>query len=477
MEPSENRLVYLDNLRNIMVFAVVAFHAACMFAYPLAFYWPVIDTGRSSRIFETLILTMDIFLMPVLLFIAALFIVPSLRCRSAVEYIKKRFRRLIVPIMVFTFCAGDIFHQLLLARLGAQPSEYAGIFLAYWRDFADFSAITFIGKDKMLNQVSFNMLHLWFLSLLFFLTLGVVAARAAFRKRKETLRKIDTRKKVIIKTVFFAIISGFMYCAISIWLSVNDINVGEWVRLFGLVQVRVNQLYMLLPVFFFGLYVQRKEWLVRGDIGSWKIWGILSLVFMMLITAVTYSRYLPLVESFIRAYEHNLIFAEKVPSPVVTQEFSQAFTLVNLLQMPACIFTLMFFLAFAKTFFNRPNAVTEFLSKHSINVYIFHYVPVILMQNSFLQMNFNPLITIIAITMVAIPACLWLSHRLVYPHPAAAITVFVLLKLTALAVGFGFYRKALLVILGISFAGAIFETVRFAVRQGMKGNNTVTASR
>ncbi len=79
--------------------------------------------------------------------------------------------------------------------------------------------------------------------------------------------------------------------------------------------------------------------------------------------------------------------------------------------------------------------------------------------------------------MVAIPACLWLSHRLVYPHPAAAITVFVLLKLTALAVGFGFYRKALLVILGISFAGAIFETVRFAVRQGMKGNNTVTASR
>ena len=77
MEDNQNRFVYLDNIRNILVYNVVLLHVIQMFAYPLLFWWPVIDKERSSGFYETLLIPMDIYLMPCLLFIAALFIFVS----------------------------------------------------------------------------------------------------------------------------------------------------------------------------------------------------------------------------------------------------------------------------------------------------------------------------------------------------------------------------------------------------------------
>jgi hypothetical protein len=64
-------------------------------------------------------------------------------------------------------------------------------------------------------------------------------------------------------------------------------------------------------------------------------------------------------------------------------------------------------------------------------------------------------------TVLVIPACLWLSHRLVYPYPKTAIGFFVALKLAALVAGFTFYYFALLALIGISFAGAVYEAARY----------------
>jgi len=132
---------------------------------------------------------------------------------------------------------------------------------------------------------------------------------------------------------------------------------------------------------------------------------------------------------------------------------------------PACIFLLMFFLSFAKRFFNKPNAITTFCSKHSINVYILHYIPVLVLQYTFLNVPIIPVLKVMLMTVIVIPACLWLSHRLVYPYPKIAIGFFIALKLVALAAGFTFYYLALLALIFISFAGAIHESARFVVAQ------------
>ncbi len=138
METFQERIAYLDNIRNILVYNVVLVHIILMFAYPLSFWWSVIDKNGSSSVYKNHLVIMDIYLMPHLMFIAALFIFPSLNATSTIIYIKKRFFRIFVPIIVFTFCAGDIFYQILFKRLDNSNPTYILTFLDYWRDFINF---------------------------------------------------------------------------------------------------------------------------------------------------------------------------------------------------------------------------------------------------------------------------------------------------------------------------------------------------
>jgi hypothetical protein len=151
--------------------------------------------------------------------------------------------------------------------------------------------------------------------------------------------------------------------------------------------------------------------------------------------------------------------------PTVNRSAQGAFLCTWLLLPPVLLFLLMFFLSLAKRFFNNQNAITTFCSKHSINVYILHYAAVLILQYAFLNVPILSIVKIVLMVIVIIPACLWLSHRLVYPYPKIAIVFFVALKLAALAAGFTFYYYALLSLIFISFAGAVYESARFMIAQ------------
>jgi len=159
MENNKNRFVYLDNIRNILVYNVVLLHVMQMFAHPLLFWWAVIDKEGSSRFYETCLIPMDIYLMPCLLFIAALFILPALKKHTPLEYIKNRFLRLCVPAIVFVFCAGDIFFQLLSKRLNPVSPDYLETFLNLWRSFVNLPGLYLSSSQKTLNTVVFNFQH------------------------------------------------------------------------------------------------------------------------------------------------------------------------------------------------------------------------------------------------------------------------------------------------------------------------------
>ena len=460
METCQDRYAYLDNIRIFLVYFVVLVHAICMFAYPLAYWWPTIDKNGSSRVYGDLLVTFDIFLMPHLIFISAFFIFFSLKNKSTLRYMERRFSRLFIPIIVFTFCAGDIFYQILFKRLDMSEPAYLSTFRDYWREFMDVSAIEFIGEGKMLNQISFNMGHAWFLSVLFFMTLFVVLFAIPFKKKEKVQEQIDSRKKITIKTIFLSMILGFFYTLIAILFIAKGIRFDSWIRVFALVQVRLDQFFMLLPLFLFGLYMYKKEWLTRGDIGDWKMWGILSAALIFVYVLLFNNSLFPSLDEIFKIVEHNSMFPDKMPLPVLTDSFKQAGLLIFLLKIPICIFLLMFFLAFTQKYLNKPNKITAFCSKHSINVYLLHFIPILILQDSFLNMPVAPIMKTILMLVIVIPSCLWLSYRFVYPHPLAAISFFIVVKLVSLFAGFDFYYMALLAMLLISVAGALFESIR-----------------
>lgn len=459
MEDNRNHFVYLDNIRNILVYNVVLLHVIQMFAYPLLFWWAVIDKERSSGFYETFLMPMDIYLMPCLLFIAALFIFPSVGKTTPLEYIKKRFLRLCVPVIVFLFCAGDIFFQLLLTRLNPVSPDYLETFLNFWWSFINLPALYLSGSQKILNTIVFNFQHTWFLTFLFFLTLVVVLLNLPFKRKYIESKKVDSRKKIILQTVIFAVALGIVYEAAMIYYVSHGIN-PSWIIIGKMLQFQVGKIWMLLPVFLFGLYAYKKEWLTRGDIGSWKMWGATAFISLTLCVLLFYIGILPALEETYKVVEHNMQFDNKMAIPVMNLSAQLSGVGIWFLFPPTCLFLLMFFLSYAKRFFNQPNVITTFCSKHSINVYILHYVPVLLLQYTFLNVPIPSIVKIVLMVVIIIPACLWLSHYLVYPYPKIAIAFFVALKLVGLAAGFTFYYIALLALILISFTGAVYEITK-----------------
>ncbi|MHB8137639.1 MAG: hypothetical protein ACYDGO_04540 [Smithellaceae bacterium] len=58
-----------------------------------------------------------------------------------------------------------------------------------------------------------------------------------------------------------------------------------------------------------------------------------------------------------------------------------------------------------------------------------------------------------------------LCHRLVNPYSKIAIGFFVVLTLVVLTAGAAFYYDALLVLIILSFDGAVYEFVKFVIAQ------------
>jgi hypothetical protein len=408
---------------------------------------------------------MTIYLMPCLLFIAALFIFPSLKRVSPLEYIKKRFLRLYVPVIVFLFCVADISYQLLLKRLNSVAPTYLETFLNSWRGFINIPGIYLTGSGTGSSFVVFGFQHTWFLTFLFFITLIVVVLSLPFKRKSSEPKKVDSRKEIILKTILFAVVLGIFYAATMVYYSMHGITPGPFLIIGKVVSFPNHQIWVLLPLFLFGLYVYKKEWLTGDDIGSWKLWGTMAFVFLALYVLLQHTGCVPAIEEMMKVAEHNRLFDNKMPRPPMSFSTQVAFLGTYLLEPLACIFLLMFFLSFAKMFFNKTNAITTFCSKHSINVYVLHLIPVLILQYTFMNVPITPIIKIILMAIIIIPACLWLSHRLVYPYPKIAIAFFVALKLAALAAGFTFYYYALLVLIFISFAGAVYESARYMVAQ------------
>lgn len=468
MQTEQNRIAYLDNIKSALIYNVVVYHAVLAFAYPILFWWATVDKEGSARIFETAARAMYIYMMPCIIFIAALFIFPSLKKVGSIQYIKKRFLRLYVPVIVFVFCMGDVFPYLMFKRIGNLSLTYRDTFISFWRSFMEMPFVFMTDPDTMINKIHFDFYHTWFLTFLFFVTIIVVLLQLFFRKKSIKPVAPDSRKQIIAKTIIFALALSFAYSTVASIYVTRGILLNGWMMLGKAVFFENIQIWMLIPLFAFGLYAYKKEWHTSGDIGDWKMWGALAFISLGLYMLVVHFVYLPEVEEIYRAVEIHTLSGAKLDMLGFPLSSILMITsgLIWFLSPLSCVFILMFLLAFARRFFNRPNYITDFCSRHSINVYILHYIPILLFQHALLDVHIASVFKIILMVIIIIPACFWLSYRLVFPYPKTAIAFFVTLKLAALALGFEFYYWAIICLTFVSFTGAIYEFTKFMIFRG-----------
>lgn len=147
------RLCYIDWMRFIGVLIVFCFHVSMIF---VSWNWHI-NNSESSFIMDTFVRFVHLWIMPMFFVLAGTSSAYSLRRRSEGDYIKERFKRLIVPVMI-----GVLFlipPQIYLERLST--AEFHGSYLQFYPHF----------YEGLYPSGNFTLNNLWFVLYLFVISL------------------------------------------------------------------------------------------------------------------------------------------------------------------------------------------------------------------------------------------------------------------------------------------------------------------
>ena len=143
------RIYWMDNLRTIIIFLVVLYHVGGVYesAGLWKSFWIVSDSDTLSWV-GIVGIAFDIFIMPTMFFISGYLTPPSLKNKTTWGFLKRKFRRLIVPWAVAVLTLIPLYKVIFLYSRGL-PQEA-------WTTYFHFSE----GNISSQNW-------LWFLPLLF----------------------------------------------------------------------------------------------------------------------------------------------------------------------------------------------------------------------------------------------------------------------------------------------------------------------
>jgi fucose 4-O-acetylase-like acetyltransferase len=127
--PAGQRIYWLDNLRTFAIFLVVLIHAGIVYESSGigAIFW-IVDDPSTHDLIGIINLLVDIFVMPTLFFISGYLILQSLEHRSRWDFVKAKFKRLMIPWAVAVFTLIPVYKVMFLYSRGLPPEHWSSYF-------------------------------------------------------------------------------------------------------------------------------------------------------------------------------------------------------------------------------------------------------------------------------------------------------------------------------------------------------------
>ncbi|ABA87783.1 membrane protein, putative [Syntrophotalea carbinolica DSM 2380] len=348
--PSLQRLFFLDNLRYFIVLCVIVLHAALAYS-KLTPWWPVLegDPGKTG-IFDVIVLITDVFIMPIMFFIAGFFALKSIRKKGGWLFVRSKLTRIGIPLLagatVIVPVIGYIYEYF--RSTDAVSSGYAAYWSTYLKGFGDF----YVGYITSYAQPSHN--YFWFLSLLFwffvvFACLYAIKAKWFGHKSVIPEPKDSSALPVLLG---LGVATGM---SLVIMVPLFTVNGHEpWVIIANLVQFQPTRLFLYVFYFPAGIYAAWKGWFSNGKaVGRLRIWLPVCLAMMVF--------FLGSVQKMGGGTTPSL--------PVLLVYcFSRAFL---------CLSIFMVLISFAYRYWNRDSKINRSLAANSYGIYILH-MPIVL---------------------------------------------------------------------------------------------------
>jgi hypothetical protein len=361
----ENRLFFLDNLRLFLVLCVVLEHSS--HAYTGMTWWPVSDAAKSD-IAVWLSAFTDAFAMPILFYIAGYFAIPSIRKKGVWAFYIGKIKRLGIPWLVCILAICPIVP--LVFHYTRNNFSFAVSYWQLWRDIMrnafQFDVGIIYSMSELMRQNLFYQRYMWFLSLLllFFLFFGIFyAINSSWFKPMTDSEPIDgpnTRfsLKILISVGVLTVVCSFATVGAMFSLAPGLSNPEPLFTFGNIIQFRPSRLFFFIIYFILGILTFKYKWIERGTFpGQFRIWLI---AFLISTVAFFYAR-------------HLMVNGPDSLEKIFGAAFFLALNFVSISVLGLSI-------SLGLKHWNRPTDFTQNLAASSYNIYLAHYLFVIVFQ-------------------------------------------------------------------------------------------------
>ena len=391
---SQNRLVFLDNLRYSIVLLVVVLHVSLSYS-PSVSWWYVLDSNN-SWLFLTLCGVLDSFMMPVLFFIAGYFALTSQRRRTMGSFIIAKLKRLGIPLFFGLFFLVPVMPYMYHYTRTITPLSFWEFWQSFVKSVGDFK-VTFFDEANMMNLMNgFNHHHLWFISLLLFFFIGFALLYQAKSKFLGTTSHSHS-KDTTAKSMWIALFLTGIVISLGVILINYLVSSVTWMNFYNVLFFQPTRLPLYLGLFALGIYASSKNWFTKHHFkGSLIIWFIASIILLFILLAV--------FASILNMMSHNA--ADSIPFWLILMHgFVRTFFVL--------IF-LVFLMSFTHRYWNRSSKIHQNLAASSYDIYLLHLPIVVILQFLFLSVNISIFFKFAIIVLLTISLSYGISHYFIH---------------------------------------------------------------
>lgn len=247
---SARRLYFMDNLRVVLTVLIVLQHAS--FAYAAGQWWYYTDPAQEPLLSAFFVINRS-FRMSLFFLIAGYFMPYVFDRKGAERYLKDRFRRLGLPIVIFVLF---VFPPLMYAYyLNFRNYPYMDFASYYWHIYWGFGwhhGPDWTGPNWPDRQLG----HLWFVEML----LIYAVAYAVWRWLRERLA-LPAPRRLPQPGLFLLLPVLIGVAAASYWVRLSD-PIYRWHGYVGMIQLQPADLPRDLACFVLGVLAYRNDWLL-----------------------------------------------------------------------------------------------------------------------------------------------------------------------------------------------------------------------
>ena len=328
------RIYFLDHLRTFAIFLVVLIHAGIVYEQVLENIWIVSDPAKNSSI-GLVRMYLDLFVMYTIFFISGYFIPLSVKSKNGIDFLKSKFKRILLPWLLAVFTLIPIYKIIFLYSRGLPQEEWYSYFHIFQRAGSD---LGFFSNNPSQNW-------LWFLPVLFLFQVVYLA-----------LSKIDLPPlRISVKTgVVLTIIIGVIYSML-----LSNAGLTGWSHS-GFLEFQRERLLPYFLVFLLGALCQKEkvfEW--KKNRKYYIIANVVLTLSLGIFTAVALNLFFNLITP-----DRNYFF---ISDPIDRM----VYYITALLSMFSFLYVLLYVFKFN---FNKTNRLMTQLNKNSYSVYITHVV-------------------------------------------------------------------------------------------------------